>query len=53
VDVGNNMMREWDDLELEYEEFLTLYTLLFPDDKRKSFWDHEQLDFQAFGEAST
>jgi hypothetical protein len=37
-DVGNN---GWDDLELEYQEFLTLYTVLFPDNTRKCFWDHE------------
>ena len=41
-DIGNDGL---DDLELEYKEFLTLYTLLLPDDKRKSFWDHEQLDW--------
>jgi hypothetical protein len=35
----------WDDLELEYQDFLTLYTVLFPDNKRKSFWDHERLDW--------
>jgi hypothetical protein len=44
-DVGND---GWDDLELECQEFLTLYTLLFPDDdKRKSFWDHERLDWSS------
>ncbi len=49
-DVGND---GWDDLELECQEFLNLYTLLFPDDdKRKSFWDHERL-VQSFGEALT
>jgi hypothetical protein len=41
-DVGND---GWDALELEFEEFLTLYTLLFPVDTRKSFWDHERLDW--------
>ena len=32
-------------MELELEEFLTLYTILFPDDRRKSFWDHKRLDW--------
>jgi hypothetical protein len=41
-DVGND---GWDDLELEYQEFLTLYTVLFPDETRKSFWDHQRLDW--------
>ena len=41
-DVAND---GWDDLESEFEEFLTLYTLLFQDEKRKSFWDHERLDW--------
>jgi hypothetical protein len=36
----------WDDLELEFEEFLFLYNFLQQDDEgRKSFWDHERLDW--------
>ena len=34
----------WDDLELEFEEFLTLYNFLQQDEeKRKTFWDHQRL----------
>ena len=36
----------WDDLELEFEEFLTLYNFLYFDGNgRKSFWDHDRLDW--------
>jgi hypothetical protein len=36
----------WDDLELEFEEFLLLYNFLQIDGGgRKSFWDHERLDW--------
>jgi hypothetical protein len=36
----------WNDLELEFEEFLTMYTFLQHDDEgRKYFWDHQRLDW--------
>jgi hypothetical protein len=36
----------WDNLELEFEEFLLLYTFLQIDGNgRKCFWDHERLDW--------
>jgi len=43
-DVDND---RWDDLELEFQEFLTLYNFLQTDEdeKRKTFWDHEPLDW--------
>jgi hypothetical protein len=42
-DIGND---GWDDLELEFQEFLTLYSFLYSDKEgRKSFWDHERLDW--------
>jgi hypothetical protein len=53
-DVSND---GWDDLELEFEEFLALYTFLYMDDSRKDFWDHECLDWSQYrlesGEAWT
>jgi hypothetical protein len=38
--VGND---RWDKLELEFEEFLTLYSFLYGDKDRKALvWDHGQ-----------
>ena len=37
----------WEDLEVDFEEFLTLYNFLQSDEDktRKTFWDHERLDW--------
>ena len=58
VDFGDDFMSDvdrvygdlendgWDDLELEFEEFLNLYNFLEHDkEKRKTFWDHHRLDW--------
>ena len=58
VDFGDDFMSDvdrvygdlendgWDDLELEFEEFLNLYNFLEHDkEKRKTFWDHDRLDW--------
>jgi hypothetical protein len=42
-DVGSN--DGWDDLDLEFEEFLSIYSFLYMDNLRKAYWNHEHLDW--------
>ncbi len=60
VDFGDDFMSDvdrvygdlendgWDDLELEFEEFLLLYNFIQIDgDGRMSCWEHERLDWSS------